>query len=64
MYNLNQTDGHHWGNCESCKFWHTEHEAQTVEPVGDCEQPELTRFALQVSAHSGCERHEAAEAVA
>jgi len=49
------------GHCMSCRFWQAEHE-DAEAASGLCMQPELTHFSIQLSAHSGCNRFEHAEA--
>ena len=49
------------GHCMGCRWWQAELE-EAEAAIGLCMQPELTHFSMQVSAHSGCNRFERAEA--
>ncbi len=48
------------GHCMGCRWW--QHENEDAEAaIGLCMHQELTHFSIQVTAHSGCNRYEAAK---
>lgn len=60
MDTINTASSAQWGHCEDCKWWqHQQAPGGDPAAVGRCDQPELIRFELQVSAQSGCNHHEA-----
>lgn len=53
-------DQDNWGNCQGCRYFAgADQQAGGAPGVGRCQQKDLRKFSLAVSANSGCNAFEA-----